>query len=177
MLSINRFLVIAFCSAVIVVSFSSCQDDRDCTERPDLSGIDGDLLDAKVAEIEQYLDSLRIDYLSDPSGVRIEVLEAGSGNSPDACSSVGVTYTGQVLKDSALFDSNIGTVFNLGRQNLIRGYLIGLYNMKQTGEYRLYIPSPLAYGADTLKNSNGDILIPANSNLLFRIKINSVSTN
>jgi FKBP-type peptidyl-prolyl cis-trans isomerase len=177
MLGINKLLVSVFCSIVVVLLISSCQEGRDCTERPDLSGIDEDLLDAKVAEIEEYLDSLGVDYLTDPSGVRIEVLGVGSGNVPNACSSVGVTYTGQVLRESELFDANIGTVFNLGRQNLIRGWLFGLYNMKVEGEYLLYIPSPLGYGADTLKDTSGDILIPANSNLLFRIKVNSLSTN
>lgn len=176
MLDINKFLLGTLCALIAIVSISSCNSERDCTEKPNLSGIDEALLDEQVAEIEHYLDSLSIDYLSDPSGVRIQVLKDGEGNTPNACSTVGITYTGQVFKDSEIFDFNNGTSFNLGRQSLIKGWLFGLYNMSENGEYRLFIPSPLAYGADTIKNSSGDVIIPGNSNLVFRMKINSVSS-
>lgn len=177
MLNIKKSFFVILSSCLIGMSLFSCQNDRDCTEVPDISRIDKDMLDKQVANIEHYLDSLGVDYISDPSGVRLEVLETGSGAVPDACSSVAVTYTGQVIGNDEFFDYNTGTVFDLSRQNLIRGMVFGLFNMRPQGEYKLYIPSPLGYGSDTLKNSSGNVIIPANSNLLFRIRINTISGN
>ena len=51
---------------------------------------------------------------------------------------------------------------------MIKGWTEGLQLMKEGGEYTLYIPAKLAYG------ERGQGGIPANSVLVFDIKVNKV---
>ena len=160
--------------AILSLLFFSCQDEKDCNAVPDTSSIDQSILDQQVAEIENYLDSLQLDYLVDPSGVRIVVLEEGIGTTANFCSVVNLTYAGKVIGSSKNFDTAINSNFELDKRDLINGWLFGLFNMKAKGEYRLFVPSPLAYGSDTIKTQTGSVLIPPNSNLEFRMRINNL---
>ena len=99
---------------------------------------------------------------------------AGPGNS------VSVLYVGK-LQDGTVFDSsaahdNQPLVFTLGQQGLIAGFQIGINGMKEGGERLLAIPPSLGYGAQDVKDAKGKIIIPANSTLLFDIKLVKVST-
>jgi len=157
--------------------FFACIEERDCNETPNISGIDQQQLASDIQEIESYLESNNISYETDASGIRIATLENGTGDSPDNCSIVIVDYEGRVLGSGSKFDTGIGTQFTLSSNNLITGWKFGLYNMRNNGEYRLYIPSGLAYGEDTVKNSADSIIIPPHSNLEFRIRLTGVGSN
>ena len=157
--------------------FFACIEERDCNEKPNISGIDQQQLANDVQEIESYLESNNISYQTDASGVRLSTLEDGTGDVPDNCSIVVVDYEGRVLGSSSKFDTGIGTQFTLSSNNLIAGWKFGLYNMRNNGEYRLYIPSGLAYGDDTVKNAADSVIIPPNSNLEFRIRLVGVGSN
>jgi peptidylprolyl isomerase len=99
-----------------------------------------------------------------------EDLIVGTGDSAKYNSTVNVTYIGRLLNGN-IFDATVAGAtfsFRIGANAVIRGWDIGVLNMRVGGKRRLVIPSLLGYGA-TAKGS-----IPANSTLIFEISLVSV---
>jgi peptidylprolyl isomerase len=99
-----------------------------------------------------------------------EDLIVGTGDSAKYGNTVNVTYIGRLLNGN-IFDATIAGAtfsFRIGANAVIRGWDIGVLNMRVGGKRRLVIPSLLGYGA-TAKGS-----IPANSTLVFEISLVSV---
>ncbi len=100
---------------------------------------------------------------------------AGTGTEATAGSVVSVLYVGR-FSDGTVFDSseahgNQPLVFELGSQGLIPGFQIGVNGMKVGGERRIVIPAPLGYGTEDVKDETGKVIIPANSVLVFDLKL------
>jgi FK506-binding nuclear protein len=104
----------------------------------------------------------------------------GTGSLAAPGTEVSVLYVGK-LQDGTVFDSsaahdNKPLTFILGQQGLIAGFQIGVNGMKEGGERLLAIPATLGYGTQDVKDASGKVIIPANSTLLFDIKLVRVST-
>jgi FKBP-type peptidyl-prolyl cis-trans isomerase len=103
-----------------------------------------------------------------PSGLKIEELKRGSGDEAVPGRKVSVHYHG-TLSDGTVFDSsrtrNQPFVFNLGGNQVIKGFEEGVTGMKVGDVRRLTIPPELGYGS----SSPGKI--PANSTLIFEIEL------
>lgn len=95
---------------------------------------------------------------------------------------VSVLYVGK-LQDGTVFDSsaahgNQPLVFTLGQQGLIAGFQIGVNGMKEGGERLIAIPPELGYGSQEVKDpTTGKVVVPANSTLLFDIKLVKVQAS
>ncbi len=99
----------------------------------------------------------------------------GTGAEATPGSIVSVLYVGK-LEDGTVFDSSAANgnkplVFDLGTTTLIAGFQIGVNGMKVGGERMLAIPPELAYGAEEKKDPSGKVVIPANSTLIFDVKL------
>lgn len=99
----------------------------------------------------------------------------GTGPEAKPGMTVSVLYVGK-LEDGTVFDSsaahnNEPLTFTLGQQGLIAGFQIGVNGMKEGGERLLAIPPALGYGAQDVKDPDGKVIIPANSTLLFDVKL------
>ena len=101
------------------------------------------------------------------SGLQYMVLKEGTGAKPGPTDKVTVHYTGKLL-DGTVFDSSVErdepATFALNQ--VIPGWSEGLQLMSEGSEYRLFIPSELAYGS----KSAGDKILP-NSTLIFDVKL------
>lgn len=106
------------------------------------------------------------------SGLQYKVTKEGTGAQIAKGDLATVEYEGR-LTDGTVFDSSK----NHNNQPIdapvvdgafIQGWVEGLQLMKEGGEYTLYIPAKLAYG------ERGQGSIPANSVLVFDIKVNKV---
>ncbi len=112
---------------------------------------------------------------STTSQVAGQDVTVGTGKEAAPGSVVSVLYVG-MLQDGTVFDSsqahnNEPLKFQLGAQGLIPGFQIGVNGMKEGGERRIAIPPEFGYGTQEVKDATGKVIIPANSSILFDIKL------
>jgi len=103
------------------------------------------------------------------SGLQYKVIEAGTGQSPEATDVVEVNYEGKLL-DGTVFDSSYerGEPIEFPLNQVIAGWTEGLQLMKEGGKYEFYIPSDIAYG------EAGNAGIEPNSTLIFTVELLAV---
>jgi FKBP-type peptidyl-prolyl cis-trans isomerase len=102
--------------------------------------------------------------------LEIEDLQVGEGIEAANGDQVTVHYTGWLL-DGTKFDSSLDRgkpfTFELGARQVIQGWDSGVRGMQVGGIRKLTIPPELAYGDRAV----GGGLIPANSTLVFEVKL------
>ena len=101
------------------------------------------------------------------SGLQYEVIKKAEGAQPKVSDVVSVHYQG-TLVDGSVFDSSIerGEPVEFPVGGVIPGWVEGLQLMKVGEKYKFYIPSELAYGAQSPTPA-----IPANSTLVFEVEL------
>lgn len=131
-----------------------------------------------IATIEAYLASNKINAQKTGQGTFVEILSQGDGPMADSGKVVSVKYTGKVL-NGGWVDSNIDSTkqfqphpmdpfeFLSGSQGAIVGMLEGVQKFRKGGKGNLYIPSPLAYGANPRPGGP----VKANESLVFYIEV------
>ncbi|WP_373492213.1 FKBP-type peptidyl-prolyl cis-trans isomerase [Parasphingorhabdus sp.] len=97
------------------------------------------------------------------SGLQYSVIKPGEGPSPSATDTALVKYEGR-LRDGTIFDANEQTPMPVGA--VVPGFSEALQLMQKGGEYRIWIPSELAYG----EASPGE-QVPPNSLLIFDVTL------
>lgn len=102
-----------------------------------------------------------------PSGLQYEVLKQGEGPKPEATDRVVVHYTGKLI-DGTVFDSSEerGEPATFGVTQVIPGWVEALQMMNAGSQWRLYIPSQLAYGPQ----GAGGVIGP-NQTLIFDVTL------
>lgn len=118
-----------------------------------------------AAAAAAYAGTRGMGVMTTPSGLRYQVLKAGAGPLATAEDVALIEYTGK-LTDGTIFDSSEGKgPVPLPVTGSIPGFAEGLQLMNKGAKYRLWIPSKLAYGAETIGP------IPANSDLEFDVTL------
>lgn len=109
----------------------------------------------------------RAEVKTTASGLQYEVLQEGTGATPDAGDQVMVHYTGKLI-DGTVFDSSVerGEPATFGVTQVIPGWVEALQLMKAGSKWRLFIPSNLAYGP----NGAGGVIGP-NATLIFDVEL------
>ncbi len=105
-----------------------------------------------------------------PTGLVIEDLKVGAGDSPKNGQTVIVHYTGW-LTNGKKFDSSYDHggrpfEFQIGTGSVIKGWDEGVATMKPGGKRKLTIPPALGYGA---RGAGADI--PPNATLVFEVDL------
>ena len=101
-----------------------------------------------------------------PDGLQYQVLTKGTGATPGPNDTVTVNYKGTLL-DGTEFDSSYkrGQPASFPVGGVIKGWTEALQKMPVGSNWRLFIPSELAYG------ENGQRSIPPNSVLIFEVEL------
>ena len=137
--------------------------------------------DAKT--IANYLKENKIEAHAADSGLYYVIDTPGQGAQPKLGDKVKVNYTGRLL-DGKVFDTSLADVaeqhgmhspgrayeaieFQVGVGQVIKGWDEGIMYLRQGTKARLFIPSTLAYGSQSVGNG----LIPANAILMFDIAL------
>lgn len=106
------------------------------------------------------------------SGLKYIDIVEGTGASPKPGNIVCVHYTG-TLENGKKFDSSEDRAqpfrFPIGQGVVIKGWDEGVMTMKVGGERKLIIPANLGYGTQEIPG-----VIPANSTLIFTVKLLSI---
>jgi FKBP-type peptidyl-prolyl cis-trans isomerase len=107
--------------------------------------------------------------------VQAQDVSVGTGAQATPGTIVSVLYVGK-LPDGTVFDSseahgNEPLKFQLGTEGLIPGFQIGVNGMKEGGERLLAVPPELGYGNQDMKDEKGNVIIPANSTIVFDVKL------
>lgn len=163
---------IAFYGFVVfaVFAFTSClKKDSGCP----YNELSVKAPDSEVQQVEQYLAGKGLTAIKDSSGVYYVVEAAGAGKVPDVCSIISVNYTGSLTNDQ-VFDKSNGTPVSFRLGELIPGWQKGLKYIKSGGKIKLFIPPSLGYGDQDRKDANGNVVIPANSILVFSLELTGV---
>jgi FKBP-type peptidyl-prolyl cis-trans isomerase FkpA len=111
--------------------------------------------------------------VSSPASLTITDTVVGTGTTASTGLTATVTYTGWLYNASAAnfkgtqFDTGSFS-FKIGGGSVITGFDIGVTGMKVGGSRTVLIPSAQGYG------SSGTTGIPANSGLVFEIKLTAV---
>ena len=128
---------------------------------------------SEVQSVETYLSSNNITATKHCSGVYYTIDTLGTGKYAEPCSSVSVTYVGRRTNGNIFDQSNGIATFDLSR--LITGWRNTLPLIKEGGTITLYIPPSLGYGSQDIKDANGNVVLPANSILIFQIGLKRVN--
>jgi FKBP-type peptidyl-prolyl cis-trans isomerase FkpA len=160
---------VLFSSMLGLLSLTSCLKNQDnkCNYN-DISIV------APQAEQDALLDSLTnhgIQAQLDPSGFYYTITNPGSGDIvANLCTVVATYYKGGFFNGES-FDSSLNqtAVFQLG--GVIAGWQKGIPLIKKGGEITLYIPPSLGYGSVDKIDQDGNIIIPANSYLVFNVTL------
>lgn len=107
------------------------------------------------------------------TGLRYIEQTQGNGATVVSCRGVAIFYRGTLL-DGKEFASRAPIAFTPGRNEVIDGFEQGVVGMRVGGSRRLIIPPSLGYGAIERRNQAGEIVIPANSTLIFDIEAQAV---
>lgn len=141
-----------------VFTLCSCSDNNGCIPiKPE----------AEEPAIQAYAAANGITATKHSSGLYYQVINPGSGPTPNLNSKIWVTYVGKHM-DGTIFDqaSSPVTFPNSTLKDLIQGWQIGLPLIQKGGHIKLIIPSSLAYGCSTTYSS-----MPPNSILYFDIQL------
>lgn len=130
---------------------------------------------APLAEQQALQDSLTaygIQATKDSSGFFYTINKPGNGDSVSSlCTTIAVYYRGGFLNGKG-FDSTTTNPAVLQLWQVIPAWQKAIPLIKKTGDISLYIPPSLGYGSKDVTNpSTGAVVIPANSNLVFRVVI------
>lgn len=109
--------------------------------------------------IRNYLKSKNISATRTSSGLYYKIDSEGQGKKVNPTNTVYIKYRGKLINDT-IFDKNLNGTY-LSLKTAINGFREGLGYFKVGSKGKLFIPSKLAYG----NNSVGKV--PSNSILIF----------
>ncbi len=109
----------------------------------------------------------------DIRGMKVEVLKQGTGEGAKVGDRIVVNYVG-TLTNGTKFDSSIDRKhpfpYTLGKNQVIRGWELGILGMKIGEKRKLTIPPSLAYG-----DAGRPPIIPKSATLIFEIDMLSIN--
>ena len=113
-------------------------------------------LETDIAIIDEYLNANNLTAQTTASGVRYILHHEGIGAYPSDGDTVLFHYQGKLLDGTVIIDSKekdpSPRSFVMGAKQILTGWEEGIKLMKKGAAARLFIPSPLAYGATGLQN-------------------------
>lgn len=136
-----------------------------CADR--ITGARCEATDFQVAEV-------RADTVVTTTGLRWIEGTPGIGPALAWCRPIAVHYDAFLLDGSKFDSSRDGgnpLLFVPGYSAIIDGFEQGVIGLQAGGTRRLIIPPQLGFGAEALHDPAGQVVVPANSTLVFDIEL------
>jgi FKBP-type peptidyl-prolyl cis-trans isomerase len=132
-------------------------------------------LGTDTVAIDNYLDSKSITAEKDTTGIRYVITQTGTGPTPTWYDRVKIAYSFKVLTDDTKIVYEGSAEPNENFYSRVIDYIyamqIGLQKLPEGSKVTIYAPSGLAFGADQKTDNAGQVLIPANSNLIIDLEL------
>ncbi|HLL82769.1 MAG TPA: FKBP-type peptidyl-prolyl cis-trans isomerase [Longimicrobium sp.] len=137
---------------------------------------ENDPIGPQCEEITSTVARTNGDTVTTTTGLRYRDVQAGTGPALQSCKAVSLRYIARLENGTVIDSLETGRSFSfvLGREGerSIPGFEEGLVGIRAGGERRLIVPAALAYGAEPQRDRNtGVVVIPANSTLIFDIRV------
>lgn len=148
------------------IFFTGCKKDETCNYNECAVVVP----DSESQTVKEYLDANNITATKHCSGMYYVVENAGTGGTPDICNYISIHYKG-MLTNGNVFDQTTTTpaLFQLG--GLIAAWKNVIPKIKEGGRLVMYVPPSLGYGNTDARDQNGNVIIPANSILIFEVDL------
>ncbi len=120
--------------SVIVISCLKKDDPAPCVSKT---------VAEELPAMKKFATDSAINYQEHSSGILYEIIEPGTGATPNVNSTVSARYRGRLLNGD-LFDQST-TPIDFSLSGVIKGWTIALPLLKEGGKMKMIIPSSLAY--------------------------------
>lgn len=158
--------LLPLCFAIALIS---CNKNKSCSFTDSSKTAPSNELTALSDSLQKY----NIVANQHPSGVYYTVINPGTtGVVSNLCSQVTASYWGGFFNGEGFDSSATPIPFTLGQT--IIGWQKAIPLVKGGGEINIYIPPSLGYADKNVTDQNGKVIIPANSYLVFKVKVKSI---
>lgn len=123
---------------------------------------------SEASAMAAYCTAHGLNCTVDSNGIYYQVIDQGSGITPNATSVITVTYTASSL-DGSLIEDETTTPVTATLNQFIEGWRIAIPYIQKGGHIKMIIPSSLAYGC------TGTNSIPPNSPLYYDVVLVNVN--
>ncbi len=160
-------------------SYINCDIDvikKFSTQETMFNDFNTELAKEKQKEVNEIADYLAQNHIKADSvdGIFYVITKPGTGPFPDTSKAVVINYTGSLLSNSTIFDSNIDTNFHhatpfvlaMKSPNVISGWVKAIPKFNKGSRGTIYIPAMSGYGMQGAPPK-----IPGYSNLKFDIDV------
>lgn len=127
---------------------------------------------AEIQNVQNYISSHSLVATQHCSGLFYRIENSGNGAASGPCSNLNITYNTYFFSGATLEQQTIPVSISLGAS--IRAMRIAMPLIKAGGRIVFYAPPSLAYGAQEVRDQNGNVVIPANSYIVYEINLVSV---
>lgn len=159
----------AFRSAMLDEETAITREEADAIVRRYFEGAGEEEAQSNLEEGNAFLEEnkQREGVQVTESGLQYEILEEGTGETPEANDRVKVHYHGTLI-DGTVFDSSVerGEPATFGVSQVIPGWTEALLMMKEGSKWKIYLPSLIAYG----ERGAGQNIGP-NTTLIFEVEL------
>lgn len=147
---------------------------KDVTQTP----VYNQRLTGDTAIISAFIEENSLTATKNPNGIWYTITQVGTGQTPGWYSQVKHTYSFRLLSNPdvvvATFDREPTSTFVSRVVDYIPAVAVVLQQMQEGGKARIYAPSGLAFGINNVGNEAGQVVIPANSNIIIDIELKEV---
>lgn len=124
--------------------------------------------ESEANDIAAFCNAEGIEYTIDKNGIYYQIVDYGSGITPNINSLITVTYKALTL-DKNVVEDNTTTPVTKPLRDFIEGLRIALPYIQKGGRIKIIVPSALAYGCTGIPN-----LVAPNSPLYYDVILRNV---
>jgi FKBP-type peptidyl-prolyl cis-trans isomerase len=127
--------------------------------------------------IDTYLDSKSIVATKDTTGFRYVITQIGTGAVPSWYDRLKFSFNIKLLSDDTkiVYEKTIETDDYLNRPvDYTQAMNTALQKLPAGSKITVYAPSGLAFGPNGLRDQAGQLLVPANANVIIEMELNEV---
>ena len=136
-------------------------------------------LTSDTVAIDAYLTSKNIVAIKDTTGIRYVINQLGGGPVPSWYDKVKMKYSFKLISNDTKViyeDNNAAPTDNFHSRvvDYLPGMQVALQKLPEGSKATIYVPSGRAFGTTERLDQTGQVIVPANSNLIIELELTEV---